>query len=104
MSPETLPEKFQRIRRHDMRRALVAYVILALALGVAFAIQRANDRGRRADIQASRVSSCQMTYEGVREVFRPFFPVHRTAKQERDVKRFNATINRLKRRCVEQTK
>lgn len=56
------------------------------------------------DIQASRTSSCRRTYEGIREVFKPFFPPKpRTGKEQEDLDKFNDTINRLKRGCTKQT-
>lgn len=58
-----------------------------------------NDRIR--DIQQNRLVSCEQTYEGVREVFRPFFRPfkERTAKERRDIVKFNDTVDRLKARC-----
>jgi hypothetical protein len=56
------------------------------------------------DIQQSRVDSCERTYEGIREVFKPFYPPKpRTLKQIQDLETFNDTINNLKAHCVIQT-
>ncbi|MDQ5821955.1 MAG: hypothetical protein M3540_10990 [Actinomycetota bacterium] len=65
----------------------------------------AENKQRITDIQQSRIASCRQTYEGVRDVFRPFFrpPKERTAKERRDVEKFNRTVDRLKRRCDLQT-
>lgn len=63
------------------------------------------NRNRIKDIQESRLKSCQTTYSGIREVFKPFFPpVPRTAEQQKDLDKFNSTINRLILRCETQTK
>ena len=57
-------------------------------------------------IQESRVESCQANYEGIRKVFKPFFPDPRTAdsKQLTNLVRFNRIIDHQKKQCVEQTK
>lgn len=63
------------------------------------------NRQRIKDIQESRIASCQTTYNGIREVFRPFFPpVPRTPKQEADLNKFNSTIDKLIKQCKTQTK
>ncbi len=60
---------------------------------------------RITDIQQSRIESCERTYEGIREVFRPFFPKHPTNQRQIDnVETFNTTINNLKKACTKQTK
>lgn len=59
------------------------------------------------DIQNGRVASCKQTYEGVRQVFQPFFPEKGepvTKKQKDDIKIFNDTVDRLKANCGKQTK
>lgn len=58
------------------------------------------------DIQNSRVKSCKRTYEGVREIFSPFFPKkHQQTKKEKiNIHKFNHTINFLKNRCSKQTR
>lgn len=56
------------------------------------------------EIQASRIDSCKKTYEGIREVFSPFFPnPPKTQKQIDDLETFNTTINDLKKGCDAQT-
>lgn len=56
------------------------------------------------EIQRERVASCERTYEGVREVFRPFFrPTKvRTRKERHDIRKFNRTVQRLKAHCDKQ--
>ena len=55
------------------------------------------------DIQNSRESSCRQTYNGIREVFRPFFPEPpRTKEQQADLDKFNNTIDRLMSGCSKQ--
>ena len=83
----------------------LAVLALLLSCGVATLSWIANN-SRIDDIQSSRVESCERTYEGVREIFRPFFrpPEKRTRKQRRDVAKFNRTVDRLKARCDVQTK
>jgi hypothetical protein len=57
------------------------------------------------EIQKSRLESCERTYNGIREVFLPFFPhPPRTHRQKADLKKFNTTINKLVKACVKQTK
>lgn len=65
----------------------------------------AQNTARIKEIQKSRLESCKRTYNGIREVFIPFFPPPpRTHKQKADLKKFNTTINRLVKACVKQTK
>lgn len=69
--------------------------------------------GRRVDdIQQARLASCERTYEGIREVFRPFFPVdpvtgeplpEATDEQIENLNTFNATIKEKKAQCGKQT-
>lgn len=58
------------------------------------------------DIQNSRVKSCKRTYEGVREIFAPFFPKkhHRTKTEKANINKFNHTITFLRNRCSKQTR
>lgn len=60
---------------------------------------------RIVDIQASRIESCQRTYEGIREVFQPLLPPEseRTEKQKENLKKFNDKIDELKSNCPKQT-
>jgi hypothetical protein len=63
------------------------------------------NKNRIKDIQQSRIRSCQTTYFGIREVFKPFFPPPpRTVEQQQDLDKFNTTINRLILQCKKQTK
>lgn len=57
---------------------------------------------RISEIQASRIESCQTTYEGVRKVFRPFFP--KDPKQKALIVKFNSVIDGLVAGCESQTK
>lgn len=62
------------------------------------------NEARIADIQKTRIESCELTYAGIREVFRPFFPQPpRTPKQQADLDKFNSTIVRLQNGCKKQT-
>lgn len=66
-------------------------------------IQRVNQR-RIQDIQATRIESCQKTYAGIREVFKPFFPPPpRTQEQQDNLDKFNETIRTLQKGCAQQT-
>jgi hypothetical protein len=82
------------------RLPLVGYLILTffVALGFYFNSQRVGD------IQKSRVASCQQTYEGIREVFRPFFPPRpRSKEQQANLDKFNRIVDRRKANCTKQT-
>ena len=65
-----------------------------------------NSRIQANDIQKSRLTSCIQTYEGIREVFKPFFrpSKQRTDKEKRDIAKFNKTVNDLKAKCSQQVK
>lgn len=57
------------------------------------------------EIQNSRLESCKRTYEGIREVFRPFNPPKpRTTQQQSDLDKFNGTIDGLMAGCSVQIK
>jgi hypothetical protein len=57
------------------------------------------------EIQKSRVDSCEQTYKGIREVFKPFFPKHPKSHREiENLDKFNTTIDNLIKACVKQTK
>ena len=60
---------------------------------------------RIADIQQARIFSCQTTYEGIRQVLRIFARPknQRTAKEQRDIDKFNRRVDQLKRGCGVQT-
>src|SRR4051812_49774044 len=72
---------------------------------IAFVIQGVLLKLTIDDVNHDRVVSCQHTYEGVREIFRPFFRLaaERTAKEKRDIRKFNHTVDHLKARCGTQT-
>lgn len=58
---------------------------------------------RISDIQKNRIASCALVFDGIYEVFKPFFPnPPKTKKQIRDLKKFKTTINGLKSKCVKQ--
>jgi hypothetical protein len=58
------------------------------------------------EIQISRQINCLHTYEGIREVFLPFFPPSkgRTLEQQKNLDKFNETVNDLKIECAKQIK
>lgn len=61
------------------------------------------NKNRIEDIQRSRLESCKTTYEGIREVFKPFFPKEpRTQKQQDALDLFNKKIIELQLKCVRQ--
>jgi len=112
-------------RRTDawrMRPIRIAFIVLtivffAILLGFSWVIHDVKHNSgsiktlvsenstRIGDIQRSRIESCQKTYEGIREVFKPFFPnPPRTQKQIDNLEKFNTTINTLKKACDKQTK
>jgi len=58
---------------------------------------------RIGDIQNSRLESCKRTYEGIGEVFQPFFPkAPRTRKQQAELDKFNKRIDQLQQACIDQ--
>jgi hypothetical protein len=80
----------------------IAWLGLVVAVAIGFwKISRLVD-----DIQQSRIESCERTYQGVREIFKPLLPPvkTRTAKQRHDLKIFNDRIDQLKHGCATQTK
>jgi hypothetical protein len=87
-----------------------AAVTIAYCVGLWLIVHVQNDVNKKnheriEDINSDRVVSCKRTYEGVREVFRPFLPPvkKRTAEQAKDINTFNHRINFLKRHCPTQT-
>lgn len=82
---------------------LVIWIVI-FTFAVAWSIRDGRERDNQ--IQQNRVASCQRTYEGVREVFKPFFkPVKQMTPRELDnFTKFNRTVDRLKRRCSVQIK
>lgn len=120
-----MEEKPGRLRRSTdawrLKPVVIAFIVLTLlflAVLIGFAVVvtdvKTNSNQIRTlvisnnnlikEIQKSRIESCQRTYEGVREVFRPLFPPPpRTKEQSRSLKLFNETIDDLKQGCITQT-
>lgn len=90
---------YRSLQKHSAFTALLLAVLLSSSLTV-YLNQRRVD-----EIDKQRVTSCQRTYEGVRDVFRPFFRTKRirTPREQRNVDKFNRTVNQLKARCGQQT-
>lgn len=81
--------------------AVVALLLAALSSSLSLYL----NGERLDDINRDRVVSCVRTYEGVREVFKPFFRAksQRTRREQRNVDRFNERVDELKARCGQQT-
>lgn len=120
-----------RRRRSDRIRVapiVLAFIILAIIffstlIGFAWVIHDVNTNSKQvallvednrkltkanndriADIQQARIESCQTTYAGIKEVFKPFFPPPpRTEEQQKDLNTFNETIRVLQAGCAQQT-
>lgn len=89
------------------RFAIGAWIVLVLAVAIGF--YRIENLGREnkdriKDIQASRRESCEATYNSFHIIFDPFLPPkgHRTAKQQRDLAKFNKIIDAKIRECRRQ--
>lgn len=93
-----MPMKEITLRRWEVIGSFIA-VAAAFVVGAIIFTGYNNDRIR--DIQFSRLVSCRQTYEGVRQVLRPFFrPLsERTPKERRDIEKFNDTVDKLKSQC-----
>jgi len=85
-------------------------VTLAFVVGLVWLTHVSHDVSRKnheriMDIQRGRLESCQRTYEGIRQVFRPFFapPQKRSAHERLVIKKFNHRIEALKAQCDDQT-
>jgi hypothetical protein len=77
--------------------------VKAVSLTTALLVRENSQRIK--EIQKSRVDSCKRTYNGIREVFLPFFPPPpRTPQQIDNLEKFNTTINNLAKACIKQTK
>lgn len=102
MSPKRVYRWWQGLQH---RKALAGFLILAAGLVYAIHTQSVQTSQRVAEIQHSRIVSCRQTYEGVRQVFLPFFPPRkdRTKDQRYLVRKLNTTVDRLKDRCRQQT-
>jgi hypothetical protein len=93
-----------------VRHVLLAWIVL-FTLAIGYSVRTNNslireNKQRIADIQEQRLASCRQTYEGVRQVFLPFFPPPkgRTAAQQKNLDKFNRTVDRLKGRCETQVR
>lgn len=87
--------------------SIIFFVILVAFSWLVIKSQNLADenKNRITDIQHSRIESCKQNYEGIKEVFKPFFPPPpRTQEQQDNLDKFNATILRLKNNCIKQTK
>lgn len=83
----------------------MSWILLVLAISIGFHKLEnlaGSNQDRIADIQASRIESCRIIFEGNRNVFKPLIPPKkdRTAKEQRNINKFNHSITREKRRCV----
>lgn len=60
---------------------------------------------RLMDIQQERLESCRRGYEGVRQVFRPFFspPGKRKPAERKTIRKFDRIVDHLKAHCSVQT-
>lgn len=89
---------------------IMTLLFLGTLAGFAWVVTNVGDLAKEndnriTDIQTSRLESCISTYEGIREVFKPFFPPPpRTKQQQADLDKFNKTINDLKLKCRKQVK
>lgn len=107
-----------RIRLAPIVWAFIALTVIffGTCVGFAWVVHDVNDNSdqltalvaenqqRIADIQAARIESCTKTYEGIREVFSPFFPKPLLTQQQlNNLEKFNTTIANLKLGCVKQT-
>lgn len=87
---------------------IMTLLFLSTLAGFAWVVSNVSDlskenRNRIEDIQNSRLESCKTTYEGIREVFKPFFPAEpRSVKEQRQLDKFNTKITELKLKCVNQ--
>jgi hypothetical protein len=106
----------RRARRISAAFVVLTLIFLAVLIGFGIVIHNVQNNSSKIkglvventnrihDIQRSRVESCQRTYEGIRQVFKPFFPdPPRTQKQIDDLEKFNTLINKLKNKCDQQT-
>ena len=93
--------------RGDIQRSLnwliAATVVLFLALASLSIAGYFANRNRIADVQESRLESCRASYEGVRQLLRPFFPHHPDAAERAALNRFNRRVEFFKAACPSQT-
>ena len=111
----------RRAYMRTIKRSFIALTVIFLLIlgGLAWVIDDVGNNTSRldfvvsenqkriADIQASRTSSCQQTYEGIRVVVLTFFtpPANiRTPEQNDRVTAFNDMIDGFVDGCTKQTK
>lgn len=120
--PEVPVQSEKKVVQVELKKIKIAFGILTLiffAILIGFAwvvsdIHRISEQNqvlieennaRVTEIQESRTSSCRQTYEGIRQVFKPFFPPPpRTKEQQDSLDLFNETIDGFVAGCTEQTK
>lgn len=96
---------YTAVKQHETATQSHNTAVQARATAIQAAKLAQENRSLLLEVQRSRVESCQRTYEGVREIFRPFFPPLKqaTPKQRRDRRKFNRRVNQLKAHCPAQT-
>jgi hypothetical protein len=78
-------------------------IVLATLILLLYAIGFNTNRNRIADIQNSRIASCQTTYNAFRQVFAPFLSNHPLTQGEKnDLVRFYENIDLLIAGCKNQ--
>jgi hypothetical protein len=84
--------------------SIIGLIAVLIWFGVSVVSLSNQNQQRIDDIQTSRVQSCEQTYEGVRQVFHPFFvpEAQETRKQRADQAKFNRVVDRLKAKCDKQ--
>lgn len=98
-----------RLSERSRTRVLEVWLAVFTLLTVYVLVQASSlseaNRTRITEIQESRVASCRQTYEGIRDVFRPFFrPIkERTAEEQADIDKFNDAVDQRKAACAQQT-
>ena len=103
-----MPRHTVTLRRWQVGLAFTM-VTLAFVVGLVWLTHVSHEvsvknHDRIADIQRGRLESCQRTYEGVRQAFKPFFKRSRTtAEGRRDLRTFNRNIDHLKAQCDDKT-
>lgn len=100
----TRTRRFVKIVRAN--RFKTVFIIWAVAFSIAVTAGIRDNRKQTNDIQESRLHGCKQTYEGIREVFRPFFlPAKKqTPEQKADQAKFNRTVDGLIARCSKQVR
>lgn len=94
---------FKKVERVFIAMIIIFFVTLG---GLSYVI-RSNlhlaheNKQRILEIQANRVEACKTTYLGILKVFQPFFPhAPLTAKQKKDLDKFNKVIFTLQAKCT----